>query len=267
MSGDSFAKDSRELLQYVRLKIQSQVDNRVGPSRFKAAKSSHSQNTFPKLGPYSISILPKSYSHFLDTIMTSEVQFTPEQELIQRYDKERDKRLTKAGLSQYIDVRSKEIQELAKDPWVNFDDPRIQNPPLKDGSSIKFLISGAGHNGLLFGCRLVEAGFSGKDVVCVDIAGGFGGTWHVYSFLRLYWALLIFTIGTGIVILGSCVISRVTATSRSLRKPVTFLSISTLLAPRSVAKTNELQSTTAFKVNSARRLSPKSGMKTRKFGS
>ncbi|EDU47043.1 Pyr-redox-3 multi-domain protein [Pyrenophora tritici-repentis] len=99
-------------------------------------------------------------------------------ELIQRYEKEREKRLNKAGLSQYIDVRSEEIQDLAKDPWVDYNDPRIRNPPLKDGSSIKFLISGAGHNGILLGCRLVEAGFSGSDVVCVDIAGGFGGTWY-----------------------------------------------------------------------------------------
>lgn len=101
-----------------------------------------------------------------------------QEELIQRYDKERDRRINKAGLSQYIDVRSKEIQDLARDPWVDYSDPRIQNPPLKDGSTVKVLISGAGHNGLLFACRLVEAGFSASDIVCVDIAGGFGGTWY-----------------------------------------------------------------------------------------
>ena len=103
-----------------------------------------------------------------------------QEELVQRYNKERDKRLNKAGLSQYIDVRSKEIQDLARDPWVDYNDPRIPNPPLKDERRIKFLISGAGHSGLLFGCRLVEAGFSGSDVVCVDIAGGFGGTRYVF---------------------------------------------------------------------------------------
>ncbi|KAH6870242.1 hypothetical protein BKA58DRAFT_173338 [Alternaria rosae] len=101
-----------------------------------------------------------------------------QEQLLQRYHKERDKRLTEAGEGQYINVRSKEIQDLAKDPWVDYNDPRIQNPPLKDGSSIKFLIIGAGHNGLLFGCRLAEAGFSGRDIVCVDTAGGFGGTWY-----------------------------------------------------------------------------------------
>jgi hypothetical protein len=101
-----------------------------------------------------------------------------QEQLLRRYEKERDKRVTEAGLNQYIDFRSKEIQDLSKDPWVDYNDPRIQNPPLKDGGSIKFLISGAGHNGLLFGCRLAEAGFSGSDIVCVDIAGGFGGTWY-----------------------------------------------------------------------------------------
>ncbi|EUC43525.1 hypothetical protein COCMIDRAFT_38526 [Bipolaris oryzae ATCC 44560] len=70
------------------------------------------------------------------------------------------------------------LQDLAKDPWVNWNDPKIQNPPLKDGGSVKFLINGAGHYGLLYACRLVEAGFSAKDIVCVDIAGGFGGTWY-----------------------------------------------------------------------------------------
>lgn len=100
-----------------------------------------------------------------------------EDALVARYNQERDKRLRADGWSQYIDVRSREIQDLAKDPWVNYSDPRIQNPPLKDGSRVRFLVSGAGHAGLLFACRLAEAGFDGKDIVCVDVAGGFGGTW------------------------------------------------------------------------------------------
>jgi hypothetical protein len=128
-----------------------------------------------------------------------------QEQLLQRYNEERDKRVTEAGLSQYIDVRSKEIQDLAKDPWVDYNDARIQNPPLKDGSSIKFLISGAGHSGLLFGCRLAEAGFSGSDIVCVDIAGGFGGTW--YDFLHYISTRLQLTmlLGTGTVTPGLCV--------------------------------------------------------------
>ena len=102
-----------------------------------------------------------------------------EEQLLQRYKEERDKRLTKAGRSQHIDTRSEEIVDLSSDPWVDYSDPRIQNPPVKHGSKVKFLISGAGHNGVLFACRLAEAGFSGSHIVCVDIAGGFGGTWYV----------------------------------------------------------------------------------------
>ncbi|KAH4267327.1 hypothetical protein HBI04_134890 [Parastagonospora nodorum] len=101
-----------------------------------------------------------------------------EEQLLQRYKEERAKRLTKVGRGQHIDTRSEDIKDLARDPWVDYSDPLIQNPPLKDGSRVKFLISGAGHNGLLFACRLAEAGFSGSDIVCVDIAGGFGGTWY-----------------------------------------------------------------------------------------
>lgn len=106
-------------------------------------------------------------------------QFQPdEQELLQRYQKEREKRIADAAITESFDTRSKEIQDLAKDLWVDWNDPRIQNPPLKDGDSVKFLVNGAGHNGLLYACRLVEAGFSAKDIVCVDTAGGFGGTWY-----------------------------------------------------------------------------------------
>lgn len=100
-----------------------------------------------------------------------------EQELIQKYQKEREKRIATDVIDDYVDLRSKEAQDLAKDPWVDWNAPAIQDPPLKDGSRVKFLISGAGHAGLLYACRLVEAGFNAKEIVCVDIAGGFGGTW------------------------------------------------------------------------------------------
>ena len=125
-----------------------------------------------------------------------------EEQLLQRYKEERAKRLTKVGRGQHIDTRSEDIKDLARDPWVDYSDPLIQNPPLKDGSSVKFLISGAGHNGLLFACRLAEAGFSGSDIVCVDIAGGFGGTWCVLSIVFATRPQLMTVLGTGIAILG-----------------------------------------------------------------
>lgn len=99
------------------------------------------------------------------------------QTLFERYEKERDKRLRKDGMAQYANFREQELHDLAKDPWVDYNDPRITTPPLNDGDSIKFLITGAGLNGLHYAGRLIEAGFSSKDIVLVDVAGGFGGTW------------------------------------------------------------------------------------------
>ena len=103
----------------------------------------------------------------------------PSDVLLAKYDQERNKRLKEVGVNQYVDVRSEGLRALDKDPWVNYDDPRVQNPPLKDGDSIKYLITGAGVNGIEFAGRLVDAGISSKDIVCVDIAGGWGGTWYV----------------------------------------------------------------------------------------
>ncbi|KAL2285486.1 hypothetical protein FJTKL_08149 [Diaporthe vaccinii] len=40
------------------------------------------------------------------------------------------------------------------------------------------LICGGGRSGILYAYRLIEAGFSSKDIVIVDIADGFGGTWY-----------------------------------------------------------------------------------------
>ncbi|KAK7734887.1 hypothetical protein SLS63_004308 [Diaporthe eres] len=100
------------------------------------------------------------------------------QELFEKYAQERDKRIRHDGPAQYIDARSKEIQDLARDPWVDYGSPAVKNAPLKDGSNTKFLICGGGHSGILYAYRLIEAGFSSKDIVIVDIAGGFGGTWY-----------------------------------------------------------------------------------------
>ncbi|PSN65045.1 FAD/NAD(P)-binding domain-containing protein [Corynespora cassiicola Philippines] len=101
------------------------------------------------------------------------------QAVIARYEKERDKRLRKDGNDQYVDVRSEEVKDLDYDPWVNYNDPQVNSPPLKDGDSLKVLISGAGINGLTAAARLIEAGIDSKNVVLVENAGGFGGTWYI----------------------------------------------------------------------------------------
>ncbi|KAH7350657.1 hypothetical protein BKA65DRAFT_582608 [Rhexocercosporidium sp. MPI-PUGE-AT-0058] len=85
-------------------------------------------------------------------------------ELLDKYASERSKRLRADGTAQYTTVDHSAIA--------------AQDPPLKDGGHIKFLIVGAGHNGILFAARLIEAGFNTKDIVLVDVAGGYGGTWY-----------------------------------------------------------------------------------------
>lgn len=100
------------------------------------------------------------------------------QNLVEKYAQEKEKRFRAATLGQYVDGRSKEMQDLARDPWVDYESPRIKNPPLRDGSNIKFLICGGGHSGILYAVRLIQAGFRSDDIVIADIAGGFGGTWY-----------------------------------------------------------------------------------------
>lgn len=80
-------------------------------------------------------------------------------------------------MAQYTNFREQEVHALAKDPRVDYNDPRITSPPLKDGDSIKCRITGAGLNGLHYAGRLIEAGFSSKDTVLVDVAKSFGSTW------------------------------------------------------------------------------------------
>ena len=95
-----------------------------------------------------------------------------------KYAEERQKRLRPEGNAQYVDLHSPDLQDLAKDPWADHEALAKTDGPLHDGDNIKFLITGAGHNGILFAARLIDAGFDPKDIVLVDVAGGYGGTWY-----------------------------------------------------------------------------------------
>ncbi|KAK8227042.1 putative monooxygenase [Phyllosticta capitalensis] len=97
--------------------------------------------------------------------------------LHEKYAEERDKRLRPEGFDQYVDLRQ-DAPGLAADPWIDYDALASQEPALKNGDDVKFLITGAGHISLLFAGRLVEAGFDPKDICLVDTAGGWGGTWY-----------------------------------------------------------------------------------------
>lgn len=101
--------------------------------------------------------------------------------VIAKYAEERDKRLNLRpdGLKQYTNVHlSEKYSDLGKDPWIDYDALAQEEPSLKDGDRIKFLITGGGHSGLLYAHRLIEAGFKSDDIRIIDTAGGFGGTWY-----------------------------------------------------------------------------------------
>ncbi|KAK2734371.1 cyclohexanone -monooxygenase [Colletotrichum kahawae] len=98
-----------------------------------------------------------------------------------KYETEREKRFNaiSAGQGGRLQFRSTALMNnLDQDPWADYDNLAQQAPPLRDGSEIRFLILGAGHNGILFAYHLIAAGFKPSEIVVVDEAGGFGGTWY-----------------------------------------------------------------------------------------
>jgi NADPH-dependent 2,4-dienoyl-CoA reductase/sulfur reductase-like enzyme len=113
----------------------------------------------------------------------------PELDAIQEiYARERDKRLNvrPEANAQYVPVHTlredEKLSRFAADPWeaelLELQRTRGVRANLEDGSHTRILIVGAGFGGLLFAVRLLQAGFSVDDLLIVDSAGGFGGTWY-----------------------------------------------------------------------------------------
>jgi cation diffusion facilitator CzcD-associated flavoprotein CzcO len=97
----------------------------------------------------------------------------------EKYNAERDKRLRDDGNKQFISLaesQSDKIRRLLEDPWVEPGTPL--NIPVSDGGHVKFLIVGTGYGGILYAVKLIQAGFKVDDLIFVDPAGGFGGTWY-----------------------------------------------------------------------------------------
>lgn len=102
-------------------------------------------------------------------------------EVSQKYTAEAAKRFRPEGLGQFIrlkEVGSERFRALAEDPWVDHAALNAKEP-IKDGSKFKFIILGAGYGGLLYAVRLIESGLATgpDDILMIDSAGGFGGTW------------------------------------------------------------------------------------------
>ncbi|KAH6716476.1 hypothetical protein BKA61DRAFT_631781 [Leptodontidium sp. MPI-SDFR-AT-0119] len=97
--------------------------------------------------------------------------------LQEKYQQERDVRLNDKGVSQYLDKSKTASYIIQGDSWVEGGTP-VQCP-VPDGGHIKIVIFGAGFGGLCAAARALTEGSarSLNDILIVDRAGGFGGTW------------------------------------------------------------------------------------------
>ncbi|KAJ5545559.1 hypothetical protein N7461_007863 [Penicillium sp. DV-2018c] len=87
-----------------------------------------------------------------------------------RYEQERKKRLRAEGPAQYVRFTDNVVADSYD--HVAIDDNLLQQ------KHFRVTIVGAGFGGLLFAVRLLETGFVCQpDILLVDAAGGFGGTW------------------------------------------------------------------------------------------
>lgn len=97
-----------------------------------------------------------------------------------KYEEERQKRQQiSKGMAQFIDrAQSESTTFLVEDPWIQAGTP--VRHPVQEGGRVKIIIFGAGFAGLLAAIKCLDSGAakSPDDVLIVDPAGGFGGTWY-----------------------------------------------------------------------------------------
>ncbi|KAL6233062.1 hypothetical protein BDW75DRAFT_232288 [Aspergillus navahoensis] len=97
-----------------------------------------------------------------------------------RYEKERENQLQHRGRIPYVDLLTSErFQKFVRDPWINDDSRSAASTELLSQKFTGVLIVGAGFGGLLFAVRLIESGaYTAEEIILMDTAGGFGGTWY-----------------------------------------------------------------------------------------
>lgn len=99
--------------------------------------------------------------------------------LSEKYEQERKKRQdVSKGLAQYLGKNESAGVILTEDPWIPSGTP--VNRVVPDGGHVKFVVFGAGFGGLLSAIKLLDAGTAASpaDILIVDPAGGYGGTWY-----------------------------------------------------------------------------------------
>lgn len=89
---------------------------------------------------------------------------------LERYQREREKRLRREGNAQYRDLAGF-FPEFDRDPFV---DPDLARDPVEE--QVEVVVVGGGFAGMLTAIHLKERGV--HDLRIVDKAGDFGGTWY-----------------------------------------------------------------------------------------
>ncbi|KAE8371976.1 FAD/NAD(P)-binding domain-containing protein [Aspergillus bertholletiae] len=103
-------------------------------------------------------------------------------EVEQKYECERKIQLETRGKVSDLEITANEHakDKFGQDPWLQeYERGRTDYAAREEQRHHKVLILGAGYGGLLFAVRLIQTGlFTADDILMVDEAGGFGGTWY-----------------------------------------------------------------------------------------
>jgi cyclohexanone monooxygenase len=100
-----------------------------------------------------------------------ELGFDFDQQMKDRYAKERDKRIRKEGGAQYVPTIDGKFADFGKDPWA---EPGFTRDPIVDHCDV--IVAGGGFGGLCAGARLREQGVG--TIRIIEEGSDFGGTWY-----------------------------------------------------------------------------------------
>ena len=92
------------------------------------------------------------------------------EELRERYDRERQKRVRADGMAQFVELKDA-FEELDRDPFV---EPGFTREAIVEETTV--VIVGGGFAGMLTAIDLAKHGIT--DFRIVEKAGDFGGTWY-----------------------------------------------------------------------------------------
>ena len=98
-----------------------------------------------------------------------------------KYLLEAAKRKREEGSKQFEQLHfsdNERLRGLADDVWADHDALDTLPLPIENDGQAKFLVLGAGMGGVVMAVKLIQKGFSAKDILLVDTAGGVGGTWY-----------------------------------------------------------------------------------------